>query len=270
MTKKDVLPKIGLGTMSANSKKALEGLIKGIDIGFRFLDTAQIYFNEKTVGKAMKESGVPREEFILATKLWITNYSTSRVLKSTKKSLKRLGLDYIDMLYIHWPFRIKKVGRTLEAMNKLIDDGLIKKIAVSNFTTTYVDKALNLSKSHIVANQVEMHPWLHQKILLEHHYKMGVQVIAYFPLMHGRFKKVQELYTVAEKHRITAAQVALAWIIAKGAIPIPKSTTESHLRDNFEAQNVKLDKEDIELIDSINKRKRSLSVPFLAPRKWDD
>jgi 2,5-diketo-D-gluconate reductase B len=269
MAKKIKLPKIGLGTMTAMSKKEKEGLIKGIEIGFRFLDTAQIYMNEKVVGNAMKESGVPREEFILATKLWVWNLAPNRVIRTTKQSLKRLGLDYIDILYIHWPTRIKRIDETLNAMNELVDDGLIRHIAVSNYTKAYVDKALDLSKSHIVANQVEMHPWLQQKELIKHHDKKKVHVVSYFPLMHGRFMKVPELQQIAEKHNISAAQVSLAWIIAKGAIPIPKSTNESHLQDNFDALTIKLDKKDIKLIDSIEKVKRFGNVPILAP-KWDD
>ncbi|NHJ47714.1 MAG: aldo/keto reductase [Asgard group archaeon] len=269
MSKKIKLPKIGLGTMSANSKKAKAGLVKGIEIGFRFLDTAQMYFNEKVVGQAMKESGVPREEFILATKLWITNFSPKRVIKTTKKSLNRLGLDYIDMLYLHWPHRMGKINKTLDAMNKLVDDGLIKHIAVSNFTKAFIEKSINLSKSHIVANQVEMHPWLQQKDLLSHHDKLKVHIVSYFPLMHGRFMKVLELQQIAEKHNISAAQVSLAWIIAKGAIPIPKSTTESHLQDNFDVLKIKLDKKDIKLIDSITRVKRFANFPIISP-KWDD
>lgn len=107
------LPKIGLGTMTAKSEKAKQGLIKGFEIGFRFIDTAQIYFNEKTVGYAIKESGIPRDEFIIATKLFVQNFSPQRVFKTTKKSLNRLGLDTIDILYLHWPARFKIIDKTL-------------------------------------------------------------------------------------------------------------------------------------------------------------
>jgi 2,5-diketo-D-gluconate reductase B len=262
------LPKIGLGTMTARSEKAKQGLIEGFEIGFRFLDTAQIYFNEKTVGEAIKESQIPRDEFIVATKLFVQNFSPRRVLRTTEKSLKRLGLETIDILYLHWPARFRIIDKTLEAMNKLVKQEKIRYIAVSNYTTGHLDKALLLSESHIVANQVEMHPWLQQKELLAHHKTKNVHLISYFPIMHGRFKQVPELMQIAEKHQVSGAQVSLAWIMSKGAIPIPKSTNPIHLKDNFESQNLKLDKEDIDLIDSIQKQKRSLSPPIIAP-KWN-
>ncbi|NHK30668.1 MAG: aldo/keto reductase [Asgard group archaeon] len=262
------LPKIGLGTMMANSKKARQGLIKGFEIGFRFLDTAQMYLNERNVGNAIKESRIPRDEFIVATKLFVQNFSPRRVLKTTEKSLKRLGLETIDVLYLHWPARFKIIDKTLEAMNKLVKQEKIQHIAVSNYTTGHLDKALSSSESHIIANQVEMHPWLQQRELLAHHLKKKVHVVSYFPLMHGRFKQVPELMQIAEKHQVSGAQISLAWIISKGAIPIPKSINPLHLKDNFDSQKLKLDKEDIDLIDNIQKQKRFLSPPIVAP-KWN-
>ncbi|MHA1210934.1 MAG: aldo/keto reductase [Candidatus Heimdallarchaeota archaeon] len=262
------LPKIGLGTMMANSNKAKRGLIKGIEIGFRFLDTAQMYFNEKTVGAAVKESGVPREEFIIATKLWISNFKPKKVFKSTTKSLNKLGLDYIDILYLHWPYKFNKVGDTLKAMSKLVDEGQIRHIAVSNYNPEHIDEALTLCDKPIVANQVEMHPWLQQKELLAHHKDKNVNVVAYFPIMHGNINKVSELREIADKHKVSVFQVSLAWIMKKGAIPIPKSATESHLQDNFASLKLKLDTDDVKLIDSITINKRLLKVPFIAPKNW--
>ncbi|NHJ40185.1 MAG: aldo/keto reductase [Asgard group archaeon] len=263
------LPKIGLGTMYARSEKEKQGLIKGFEIGFRFIDTAQIYFNEKIVGDAIKESGIPRDEFIVATKLFVQNFSPRRVFKTTERSLKRLGLNAIDILYLHWPARFKIVDKTLDAMNKLVKQEKINHIAVSNYTADHLDKALSFSESHIIANQVEMHPWLQQKQLLLHHTKKNVHVVAYFPIMHGKFNQVPELMQIAEKHQVSGAQVSLAWIISKGAIPIPKSTNSKHLKDNFDSLKLKLDKDDINLIDNIEKQKRFLKPPFISPN-WDN
>jgi len=261
------LPKIGLGTMMINSQKGKEGLVKALEIGFRFLDTAQIYFNERTVGEAIKKAGVPREELIIATKLWVTNYKPHKVFKSTEKSLQNLGLKAIDILYLHWPFKINRLEETLKAMNKLILEGKIKHIGVSNYTPTLLEKALELSATPIIVNQVEMHPWLQQQELLAHHKKKGVGVVAYFPLMHGKVKEAPELRKIANHHGVSEARVALAWSIAKGAIPIPKSASPEHLRDNFAAQELKLRKEDLQLIDSIQKQKRFVKPPIISP-KW--
>ena len=172
------------------------------------------------------------------------------------------------MLYIHWPFRFHKIGSdTLKAMSKLVDQGKIRSIAVSNFTPQHVDEAISICDKPIIANQVEMHPWLQQKELLAHHKKKGVYVVPYLPLMHGRFKVVPELVELGKKHDVSAAQISLAWLIKKGTIPIPKSVNENHLQDNFDSQNIKLTKDDVKLIDSIQKVKRFMSPPFIAP-KW--
>lgn len=262
------LPKIGLGTMLGNTKKSKQGFIKGFEIGFRFLDTAQMYFNERVVGEAIKESGIPRDEFIVTTKLFVNNLRPRKVFNSTKRSLKRLGLDTIDMLYIHWPFRFHKIGGdTLKAMSKLVDQGKIRSIAVSNFTPQHVEEAISICDKPIIANQVEMHPWLQQKELVAHHKKKGVYVVPYFPLMHGRFNDVPELVELGKKHNVSAAQISLAWLIKKGTVPIPKSVNPVHLKANWESQNIKLSSKDIKLIDSIEKEKRFLSPPLIAP-KW--
>ncbi|MHA1126866.1 MAG: aldo/keto reductase [Candidatus Heimdallarchaeota archaeon] len=262
------LPKIGLGTMLGNTKESKKAFIAGIKMGFRFLDTAQMYMNESTVGSAIKESGVSRDEIILATKLWVTNMAPNKVVKSTEKSIKRLGLDAIDVLYIHWPIRFKKIEETLSAMSKLVDDGKIKHIAVSNYTPDHLTKALEVCEKPIVANQVEMHPWLQQRDLLDYMNKKNIKLVSYFPLMHGRFNVVPELTEIAKKHQVSAAQVSLAWIMSKGAIPIPKSTNLLHLEDNIKSLQLKLDKKDIQAIDSITKVKRFLKPPILAPSSW--
>ncbi len=264
------LPKIGLGTMQGNTKKAKEAFIKALQMGYRFLDTAQMYFNERVVGKAVAESEIPREEIIVASKVFIHNFTYRKVKKSTLRSLNKLGLDYVDIMYIHWPFRTyrKRKENILKAFSELVDEGKVRYLGISNFTVNDIDDALKIYDKPILVNQVEMHPWLQQRQLLKHLNKNNIKLVAYFPLMHGRINKVPELAKIAEKHKVTAAQVSLAWIISKGAIPIPKSVTESHLKDNFEAQNLILDEEDIKLIDSIKYEKRFGDFPVVAP-KWD-
>lgn len=266
-----ILPKIGLGTMGGRGNKAIEAYSKAIKMGFRFIDTARIYFNEKTVGAAIKKSGVPREEIILASKVFIWNFSYNGVRKSTKKSLKKLGLAKVDIMYIHWPFKTykKRKEKVLRAFSELIDEGKIGYLGISNFTINDIDEAIAKYDKQIVVNQVEMHPWLQQKALLEHLDNNKIKLVSYFPLMHGRINEVPELKEIAQKHKASPAQISLAWIMSKGAIPIPKSTTLSHLKDNFESQNIQLDEEDIKKIDGINEVKRFADFPIIAP-EWDD
>ncbi|MHA2309671.1 MAG: aldo/keto reductase, partial [Candidatus Heimdallarchaeaceae archaeon] len=196
------LPKIGLGTMQGNTKKAKEAFIKAIQMGYRFLDTAQMYFNERVVGKAIAESGIPRKELIVASKVFIHNFTYRKVKKSTEKSLKKLDLDYVDIMYIHWPFRTyqKRKEGILKAFSELVNEGKIRYLGISNFRIKDIDKALKIYDKPILVNQVEMHPWLQQRDLLEHLNKNNIRLVAYFPLMHGRINKVPELAKIAKKH----------------------------------------------------------------------
>ncbi|MHA2188558.1 MAG: aldo/keto reductase, partial [Candidatus Thorarchaeota archaeon] len=179
-------------------------------------------------------------------------------------SIKKLGVDYIDLLYIHWPAETYDPQPTFTAFNELVDEGLTRHIAVSNFTPSLLDEALETSEKPLIANQVEMHPLLQQKEMLDYTKKKGISLVAYSPLAQGGISNVPELNDIAEKHGISAAQVSLAWILDKGAIPIPKASNEVHLRENIESLSIHLDSDDISLIDSIEDENRLLD-PYFAP-----
>lgn len=268
------LPKIGLGTMTGRNAEAVDAYSEAIKMGFRLIDTAQIYFNEKTVGKAVIKSGVSRDNLIIASKVFVNNFSYKKVKKSTVNSLRKLGLEKIDIMYIHWPTGgyQKKMGEILKAFKELIEEGKIGYLGVSNFNIKILGETLEALDVYDglvpIANQVEMHPWLQQKKLLEYVNGKNIKLVAYFPIMQGKASKVPELVEIAEKHGVSSTQVSLAWIMSKGVIPIPKSTNIGHLRDNFDSQNLNLDEEDLQKIDSIRTEKRFLNIPRLAP-KWD-
>ncbi len=233
------------------------------------VDTAQMYGNEQAVGEALSETTIDRKELIIATKIAIWNLRPNSLLSSTKESLQKLKLDYIDILYIHWPapffYHPKK---TLKAFSQLVDEGKIKHIGVSNFTPALIDQALAACDKPIAANQVEHHPWLQQRVMREYLEKHEMYLVAYSPLAHGKLlRQSPELKQIAEKHKCIESQVALAWEMAHGAVPIPKSTSETHLRENFDATNLMLDSKDLALIDSIQKVKRVVNPPFVRP-KW--
>lgn len=264
------LPRIGLGTWQLKPKDCVKSVLKAIEIGYRFIDTAQMYRNEQAVGQAVAESTIDRSELIIATKLAIWNLRPGAVKSSTHASLRRLQLDYVDLLYIHWPMPIfYRPKKTLPAMSQLVDGSKIRYIGVSNFTPKLLDGALAACDKPIVANQVEHHPWLQQRVLRDYLKQHDMYLVAYSPLTHGKKmkKKETELKPIAEKHHCSEAQVALAWIMQHDAIPIPKSTSEAHLRDNFEALNLTLDEEDIARIDGIQVQKRVVNMPILGP-KW--
>ncbi len=262
------LPKIGFGTWKLKPKDCVNSVLKAIEIGYRLIDTAQMYRNEHAVGEAISQETIDRKELIIATKLAVWRLRSSGVINSTRKSLEKLKLDYVDILYIHWPMPIfYRPKKTLKAMSQLVDEGKIKYIAVSNFTPKLIDEALAACDKPIVANQVEHHPWLRQTEMREYLKQKGMYLVAYSPLARGKVFEIPELKQIAEKHNCSESQVSLAWIIHHNAVPIPKGTGEDHIRDNFESLNLVLDAGDIELIDSIEKQKRMINPPIVRP-KW--
>jgi diketogulonate reductase-like aldo/keto reductase len=236
-----------------------------IDTGFRHIDTAQIYMNEENVGKGIAASKVPRDELTIATKVWVDSLDYDNVIKSAIASLKKLRLRTVDLLYVHWPALTYKPNETLKAFSKLVDDGLVRYIGVANFTPKLLDEAIEACDKPIVANQVEHHPLLQQQEMRDYLKKRGMYLVAYAPLAHGEALALPELQQIAKRHGATTSQVALAWIMEHGAIPIPKATSAIHIKENFEAQNLKLGKSDIETINSIKIKKRIFNTAGLAP-----
>ena len=229
------LPPIGLGTWMLAKNICKDIVLKAIEIGYRFIDTAQSYGNEAQVGEAIKASPVPREELIIATKVDVFKLGYKNVLKSTGESLKKLGIDTIDLLYVHWPILTYKPTKTLKAFGELVDQGKVKHVCVSNFTINRIKEANEVCNKPVFANQVEHHPLLHQQNLRGYLKEKGIHLVAYSPLARGHVFEVPELLEIAKKHDTNAAQVSLAWIMEHGAIPIPKSSSEEHLKANFSA-----------------------------------
>jgi 2,5-diketo-D-gluconate reductase B len=265
------LPKIGMGTYQLTAPKCKPAVLKALELGYRLIDTAQIYGNEQDVGDAMSESTVSRKDIILATKVWITNYN-GNVYSSTMESLKKLKTDYIDLLYLHWPgffYTEGKARKVFIELNKLQDEGKVKHIGVSNFSIALIKQAMSLSKYPITANQIETHPLLRQPNMYNFLKENDIIYVAYSPLARGNLADIPQLKALAEKYKITTTQLALAWEIAKGIVPIPKASSEGHLKENFEAQNIVLSPEDVSTIDNLPIKKRMFNPPMIKA-KWDD
>jgi 2,5-diketo-D-gluconate reductase B len=261
---KIALPRIGLGTWdNTDPVQCATSVSTALSIGYRFIDTAQLYKNEEYVGNGIAEATVPREHIVVGTKVWVSNLSYDRVLKSTEESLKRLNLDTIDILYIHWPAGSYNPEETLHAFSELVDQGKVIHIAVSNFTIPLLEEALGICDKQIIANQVEMHPLLKQREMVEFVQAHKMYLIAYCPLARGHILDIPELTQIAQKHNVSEAQVSLAWLMTyKNVIPIPKAAKREHIRDNFSAVQVTLDREDIEKIESIEIKKRIVDLEF--------
>ncbi|MFC6787620.1 aldo/keto reductase [Halobaculum halobium] len=259
------MPTLGLGTWENTDPEACRNAVAtALEMGYRHIDTAQIYGNEAEVGDGIARAEVAREDVFLATKVWIDNLAPADVRRTTEESLDRLGVDSVDLMYVHWPAREYDAEETLAAFNELYDDGLIDRIGISNFEPAQVAEAVEVSDAPIFANQIELHPLLQQEELREACGEHDVELVAYSPLARGQVFDVPELTEIAEKHDASEAQVSLAWLREKGVTAIPKATSEAHIRDNWESIGVTLDDEDVAAIDAIDREDRRVD-PGFAP-----
>ncbi|WP_420825968.1 aldo/keto reductase [Halococcus salsus] len=253
------MPTFGLGTWENEDPEACaESVRTALDMGYRHIDTAQAYGNEDSVGDGIEQADLDREEFFLATKVWTENLAHDDVIDSTHESLDKLGVDSVDLLYIHWPQNTYEPEETLPAFEELVDEGLIDHIGVSNFEPEHLDEAREILDEPIFANQVEMNPLLPQEELREYCDEHDIELVAYSPLARGKVFDVDEISEVAEKHDASEAQVSLAWLREKGVTVIPKATSEEHIRDNWESLHLDLDDEDVETIDGIDTVERQV------------
>jgi 2,5-diketo-D-gluconate reductase B len=260
------IPVFGLGTwQNSNPEECSTAVQKALNMGYKHIDTAQIYENEEYVGEGLEKASVDRSDYYLASKVWIEKLDSDQVISSTEESLQKLGVDKVDLMYVHWPSGEYSPEETLNAMQELVEENMADSIGISNFTPDQVDEAMEIAGEDIVANQVEMHPLLQQEELLEKCREHGIKLVAYSPLARGDVLEIPELQEIAEKHGVSEAQVSLAWLMQKdGVVVIPKATSEEHIRDNFKSLDLELDNEDVEKIESIDREERMVD-PGFAP-----
>ncbi len=264
----DGMPMLGLGTwQNDDPDECVEAVRTALETGYRHVDTAQIYGNEAAVGDGIATADVDREEVFLATKVWTSNLAPEDVITSAEASLDRLGTDYVDLLYVHWPAGRYDPVSTLPAFDELRDSGRIERVGVSNFESTHVERARAVLEAPVFANQVEMHPYLPQRSLRRLAAETDLNLVAYSPLIRGDAMENPVLAGIAEKHDASAAQVALAWLRESGVTAIPKATREAHIRDNWASLRLSLDDDDLARIDAIEKRSRKVH-PRFAPDTW--
>ncbi|MFQ3475267.1 aldo/keto reductase [Halonotius sp. F2-221B] len=257
------MPMLGLGTWKNSDPEACaESVATALETGYRHIDTAQAYGNEDAVGNGIEQAAVDREDVFLATKIWIDNLAYDDVLETAEASLDRLGVDSVDLLYVHWPSRTYDAEDTLAAFNELYDQGKIDRIGVSNFEPEQLAEAIELSDAPIFANQVEIHPLLQQEELREVCADHDVELVAYSPLARGEVFDVAEIESIADDHGVSPAQISLAWLRHHGITAIPKATSGEHIRDNWASLSVSLSDAEIETIDSIETTDRRVDPDF--------
>ncbi|WP_435347241.1 aldo/keto reductase [Haloarchaeobius sp. HRN-SO-5] len=245
------LPPVGLGTMGIDDPDAIAS---ALDAGYRHLDTAQIYENEAVVGTGIDRSSVDREDVFLATKVWASNLAPEDVLATTQVSLDRLGVDSVDLLYVHRPIEAYDPATTLPAFDELVDRGLTDHVGVSNFTRDELATARDHLDAPIFAHQVEYHPYFRTPDLLADNRAHDEQVVAYSPLAGGRVFEDPVLADIAETHDASPAQVALAWLIrTDGVATIPKAGSTAHQSSNLAAADLELSDEAVARIDALDR-----------------
>lgn len=255
----DEFPKIGLGTSQLDDPDQCPITVaSAVEMGYRHIDSAQMYGNEELVAEGLARSDVDPDELMVATKVAEDKNRYNEVIDTTRESRRKLGVDSIDLLYVHWPIGDYDPRETLPAFNELHADGVIDRVGVSNFTADLVDEAIEVLDVPVFANQVEVHPLLPpEEELLDSARRHDYAIVAYAPFCRGEAFGTPEIVEVAEKHDVSEAQVCLAWLWSHdNVVAIPKATGDAHLRDNYEALALDLDMVDIELIDSIEQRKR--------------
>jgi 2,5-diketo-D-gluconate reductase B len=251
------LPAPGLGTSGNDEfETCAETVREALELGYRHVDTAQMYDNEAAVGAGIERAAVDREEVFLATKVHPDNLAPDDVRATTAESLDRLGVDAVDLLYVHWPLGEYDAEATLPAMDAVREAGLTRHVGVSNFTPDLLAEAREVLDSPVFAHQVECHPWLPQAELRELAAEHDHHLVAYAPVMQGRAGEDDTLAEVAERHGASAHQVSLAWLLGlDDVVPIPKGTGE-HLHENWAARELQLGEEDRDEIAAIDRRER--------------
>jgi len=262
------MPMLGLGTwQNEDPEQCTESVRTALEMGYRHVDTAKAYDNEAAVGDGIAAADVPREDVFVATKVWAGDLAHDDVIDSAERSAERLGVETIDLLYIHWPAHAYEPAETLPAFDELIDRGVIDRVGVSNFTPEQIERARAVLDAPLFANQVEMHPYLKQEELRAFAAETDLNLVAYSPLGRGTVLEDEILAEIAEKHDASVAQVSLAWLREKGVTAIPKATSEAHIRDNLESASLDLDDADIAAIDDIDRTDRQIH-PDWAPDSW--
>jgi len=262
------MPMLGLGTwQNEDPEQCTESVRAALEMGYRHVDTAKAYHNESAVGDGIAAAAVPREEVFLATKVWAGDLAYEDVIESAERSAERLGVETIDLLYIHWPSHAYDPEETLPAFDELLDRGVIDRVGVSNFTPEQIERAREVLDAPLFANQVEMHPYLKQEELRAFAAEDDLNLVAYSPLGRGTVLDDDTLGEIAAKHDASVAQVSLAWLREKDVTAIPKATSEAHIRDNFESVSLDLDDADIAAIDAIDRTDRQIQ-PDWAPDSW--
>ncbi len=263
------IPAIGFGTWDLPQERVQALVEHAIATGYRHVDTAQMYRNEREVGAGLKGSGVKRDEIFLTTKIWPDQFRADDLKRAADERLKLLGVDAVDLLLLHWPAKDVPLAETIQALNEIRDSGKARHIGVSNFTAAMVDEAVRLSAAPLVTNQVEYHPYLSQTKVMGALRRHGMSLTAYCPIARGKVLADPVIGEVAEAHGRSATQVTLRWLVQQaGVVAIPRSSNEARIAENLAVFDFALSDEEMSRISALGSPEGRMVNGAFAP-VWD-
>ncbi|SDN04854.1 aldo/keto reductase [Ensifer sp. YR511] len=265
-----IIPALGFGTFRMSGVEVLKIVPHALKVGFRHVDTAQIYGNEAEVGDAIAVSGVARGDIFLTTKVWVENYKYDAFVKSVDGSLKKLKTEYVDLLLLHWPNEYVSLSEQIGALNEVQQTGKVRHIGVSNFSTALMAESIKLSKTPLVTNQIEYHPYLNQDVVLAAAKDAGMSMTGYYAMADGKVFSDPLLNDIGAKHGKSVAQVVLRWLIQQeGVVALSKTVGEARVVENFAVFDFALSVDEMAAISGLAASDgRIVSPQGLAP-VWD-
>lgn len=267
-----IVPQFGVGTFRLTGQTVIDSVKNALEVGYRAVDTAQIYGNEAEVGQAIAENKVARQELFITTKIWIDHYKADKLIPSLKDSLQKLGTDAVNLTLIHWP--APQLGISVaEMMHNLLEakqQGLTEHIGISNFNIDLTQQAIAaVGLDNIATNQIELSPYLQSPKLVDFLQSQQIDITSYMTLAYGKVLHDPILSEIAKHHQVSTAQIALAWALQKGFSVIPSSTKRENLIANLKAQEIQLSTEEMQMIAQLDRNGREVDPENLAP-VWDE
>jgi diketogulonate reductase-like aldo/keto reductase len=262
------IPAIGLGTWELRGRNCARVVEQALKLGYRHIDTAQIYENEREVGEGFRSSGVPREQMFITTKVWTTHFAPNDLERSTRESLARLRMGSVDLLLLHWPSPKVPLRETLGALAHVKQLGLARHIGLSNFTVALIEEAVATCPEPLVCDQVEYHPFLSQTKVLDACRRHDMALVAYSPVAKGKVKAVEALAKIGARYGKSAAQVSLRWLMQQNVVAIPRTSKVERLSENIAIFDFSLSDQEMDEIYRMGSREGRMTDFSFAP-KWD-
>ncbi|GAB7013493.1 aldo/keto reductase [Halolamina salina] len=257
------MPMLGMGTWELTDEQTCpEAVATALEMGYRHVDTAQAYGNEHLVGDGIARSDVDREDIFLATKIWNSDLGYDDAIDAAYDAVDNLGVDSVDLLYVHWPAEAYDPAETFRAFDELVEEGVTERIGISNFEPEQIEEAQAAADHDIFAHQFECHPLLQQEVVREATVEHGIEPVAYSPLARGEVFGHEVISDIAGSHNVSEAQVSLAWLREQGVTAIPKASSEAHLHDNWASLSLQLNEGELEAIDELEEGRRMVDPDF--------